>query len=207
MSALTRRGFLAGAAAAASALVARPDRAVASSATFDGTICVLGLPYFDMIGPIPERAQQDLGVGIVSTAESPFDIQLSVRQEPATWDVFSCFQQDVAELWTSRHLQPVEIARIERWKEITPLYKLGKVRPNHPRSPYGLGEAAFRRLYVDPERSGRWRSAPGVASSPSLKRLLVQWVDESTSKRVGPEPKFLHGRPRHVQLRLLRLQL
>jgi putative spermidine/putrescine transport system substrate-binding protein len=86
----------------------------------------------------------------------------------------------------------VEIARIHRWKAITPLYKLGKAQPAR-RCPYGQGDAAFRRLYVDPARSGRWRSAPDVAAN--LERLLVQWVDESIGKPAGPEPKFCTGVP------------
>ena len=65
----------------------------------------------------------------------------------------------------------------------------GRLLPGSARCKYGQGDAAFRRLYVDPDRSGRWRSAPGV---PPARAKLVQWVDESTGKRVGPEPKF-HG--------------
>ena len=191
MSALTRRDFLTGAAAAAGALAARPSRAAAAPSTFDGTIRVLGVGY-DMSDQIREQAKQDLGFGIKSTSPSPPDIQQLVRQEPATWDIFSCFQQDVAEFWPTRNLQPVEIARIRRWKDITPLYKLGRARPER-HSAYGQGDAAFRRLYVDPDRSGRWRSAPGVPAS--TKRQLVQWVNESTGKPVGPEPRFCTGVP------------
>jgi putative spermidine/putrescine transport system substrate-binding protein len=79
---------------------------------------------------------------------------------------------------------------LQRWKEVTPLYKLGKAQP---RCKYGQGDAAFRRLYVDPNRSGRWRNAPGVP--PADAKLFVQWVNESTGKTVGPEPKFLSGSP------------
>jgi putative spermidine/putrescine transport system substrate-binding protein len=191
VAALTRRGFLVGAAAAAGVVAARPDRAVAAAAKFDGTIRVLGLPGFDMIPPILERAQQDLGFQIVSRGEFPSVIQRLVRQEPASWDLFSCAQQDVAEFWPEGTLQPVEIARITRWKDITPLYKLGRAHPGT--CPYGQGDAAFRRLYLDPQRSGRWRSAPGTPAP--VKRLLVQWVDESTGKSVGPEPRFCTGVP------------
>ena len=153
---------------------------------------MLGLGY-DLPDQIREQAKQALGYEIKSTAPSPPDIQHLVQQEPATWDIFSCFQQDVAEFWPWGNLQPVEIARLRRWKEITPLYKLGRAQPARTRCAYGQGDAAFRRLYVDPNRSGRWRSAPRVPAS--VKRELVQWVNESTAKPVGPEPKFCTGVP------------
>ncbi|HWQ01253.1 MAG TPA: extracellular solute-binding protein [Gaiellaceae bacterium] len=164
----------------------------AASTTFDGTIRVLGLGY-DLLDPIREQAQRDLGFQIVSKAEFPPVIQRLVRQEPATFDVFSCFQQDVAEFWTTGNLQPVETARVRRWKDITPLYRLGKAQPGSAHCTYGQGDAAFRRLYVDPGRSGRWKSAPGLPAG--LSRLLVQWVDESTRKTVGSEPQFCTGVP------------
>jgi putative spermidine/putrescine transport system substrate-binding protein len=192
VSALTRRDFLAGAAVGAGALAAGAGRAVAAPATFDGTIRVLGLGY-DLNDAILEQAKQELGLHVVSRQESPAVIQRLVRQEPATFDVFSCTAQDMAEFWADGNLQPLEIAKVRRWRDINPLYKLGKVRPTDPRCAYGQGDAAFRRLYVDPGRTGRWKSAPGLPAS--VKRLLVQWVDESTGKPVGPEPKHCTGVP------------
>ena len=193
MGGLSRRGFLTGAATvAAGALAARPDRAVAAPGAFDGTIRVLGLGYDLDVPGIREQAQRDLGFEIVSISKFPTDIKRLVDQEPASFDLFSCFQQDTAEFWATGNLQPVEIAKIQRWQSVTPLYKLGKAKPG-THSPYGQGDAAFRRLYVDPERSGRWRSAQGVAGS--LGRLLVQWVDERSGKPVGPEPRFCSGVP------------
>jgi putative spermidine/putrescine transport system substrate-binding protein len=187
----SRRGFLVGAAAATGTLAAGTGRAGATRKTFDGMVRVLGLGY-DMPEPIRKQAQEDLGFAISSTSAFPADIQHLVAQEPATWDVFSCFQQDVASFWPTGNLQRVEIARIRRWKEITPLYKLGRARPA-ARYSYGQGDAAFRRLYVDPARSGRWSSAPRVPTS--VRRELVEWVNESTGKPVGPEPRFCTGVP------------
>jgi putative spermidine/putrescine transport system substrate-binding protein len=195
---LSRRGFLTGAAAVATgALAARAGRAGAARGTFDGTIRVLGLgdkQPFDLPDQIRKQAEQDLGLQIVSRGEfDPAVIQRLVGQQPDTFDIFSCFAQDMAEFWATGNLQPVQIARIQRWRNITPLYKLGKLHPNDSRCRYGQGDAAFRRLYVDPDRSGRWRSAAGVPAT--VKRLLVQWVDESTGKPVGPEPQFCTGLP------------
>jgi putative spermidine/putrescine transport system substrate-binding protein len=187
---LTRRDFLAGG-AAAGALVARAGTA-AAGARFDSTVRVLGLGY-DLLEPIRDQAQQDLGFQIVSRAEAPSDIQRLVRQEPGAFDIFSCTAQDVSEFWVTGNLQPVEIARIQRWRDITPLYKLGRAQRGSTRCTYGQGDAGFRRLYMDPSRTGRWKSAPGVPAK--VKGLVVQWVDESTGKPVGPEPQFCTGVP------------
>jgi putative spermidine/putrescine transport system substrate-binding protein len=190
---LTRRELLQSGAATAGALaLLGAPSAQAASTTFDGTIRVLGIGY-DLLDLIREQAQRDLGFQIVSRAEFPPVIQRLVRQEPSAFDIFSCFQQDVAEFWTSGSLQPVEIAKVRRWKDITPLYKHGKAQPGSGRCTYGQGDAAFRRLYVDPSRSGRWKGAPGVPVR--LARLLVQWTDESTGESLGPEPKFCTGMP------------
>src|SRR5262249_7022721 len=65
--------------------------------------------------------------------------------------------------------------------------------PGDARCTYGQGDAAFRRLYLDPQRSGEWRSAPRTPAGSE--GLMVQWVDESTGKTVGSEPLFASGVP------------
>ena len=191
---LTRRELLQRGAAAAGALALSggASSANAASTTFDGTIRVLGLGY-DIEAPgVREQAEKDLGFPIIAVTRLPPDIQRLVGEEPATFDVFSCFAQDIAEFWTSGNLQPLETARIERWGSVTPFYKLGKVLPGSACT-YGQGDAAFRRLYVDPERSGRW---PGAAGAPSsVAGELVEWANEKTGKRVGPEPRMSTGLP------------
>jgi putative spermidine/putrescine transport system substrate-binding protein len=116
-----------------------------------------------------------------------------VRQQPAAFDILSGFNHLIDPLWPTESLRPVEIAKIVRWAEISPLLKLGKLKPGDPRCTYGLGNAPFRKLYLDPERTGRWKSAAGT--SPELKGLLVQWADEKTGLPVGPEPRFCTGVP------------
>ena len=190
---LSRRGFLAGTAgAAAAALSAWPQPARAAPAAFDGTIRVVGLGY-DLIDPIRKPAEKELGLTIVNTAADPSTIQRLARQEPGEFDILSCFQLDIAEFWAYGNLQPVDIGRITRWQSITPLYKVGRANPQNPRCTYGQGDAAFRRLYVDPERSGRWPNAPKVPRT--VQGELVQWVDERTGKRVGREPRRVIGMP------------
>ena len=192
MTLLTRRDLLLGGAAAVGALAARPSRAAAASAAFDGEIRVLGIGYEDL-DSINKRALRDLGFRIVHLDEFETVVDRLVRQQPASFDILSTYTQEVVGYWATGNLQPVEIARIRRWGDITPLYTLGRAQPGSARCPYGQGDAAFRRLYLDPDRSGRWRSAPRVPAQ--VERLFVQWVDESSGKPVGPEPRFCTGVP------------
>src|SRR5262245_40131925 len=191
MTSLTRRDLLLGGAAAVGALAARPSRAVAASAAFDGEIRILGIGYDDLPA-IRERALRELGFRIVSADEFQTVVDRLVHQEPASFDILSTYAHELVGYWATGNLQPIEIARIQRWRDVTPLYKLGRAQPR-TRCAYGQGDAAFRRLYLDPDRSGRWPSAPrGPAQE---RRLFVQWADESTGKPVGPEPRFCTGVP------------
>src|SRR6476620_1455442 len=147
MTLLTRRDLLLGGAAAVGALAARPSRAAAASAAFDGEIRVLGIGYEDL-DSINKRALRDLGIRIVHLDEFETVVDRLVRQQPASFDILSTYTQEVVGYWATGNLQPVEIARIRRWGDITPLYTLGRAQPGSARCQYGQGDAAFRRLYL-----------------------------------------------------------
>jgi putative spermidine/putrescine transport system substrate-binding protein len=190
---LTRREFLERGAATAGALaVSGVPTARAAAGTFDGTIRIASLGY-DLPTPVVSRAEKELGLRILVEFAGPYTMNRLVRQEPAAFDILSGWSHLVNQQWPSGNLRPVEIAKVSRWNEISPLFKLGKVRPGDRRCTNGQGDAAFRRLYLDPERSGRWKSAAGTA--PELEGLVVEWADEKTGLPVGPEPRFCTGVP------------
>ena len=193
MTELTRRDFLGrGAAAAGALLLSGAPKARAASGTFDGTIRVATLGY-DLLPPIVSRAERELGLRILVEYVTADRLNRLVWQEPAAFDILSGWSYVINPLWPSGNLQPVEIAKVSHWNEISPLLKLGKLRPGDRRCSYGQGDAAFRRLYLDPERSGRWKSAAGT--TPELEGLVVQWADSKTGLPVGPEPRFCTGVP------------
>jgi putative spermidine/putrescine transport system substrate-binding protein len=163
----------------------------AASGAFDGLR--LATIYYDLPGSVLARAQKDLGFRIFPVFAPPDVANRLVRQEPAAFDLLSGWSQVVDAQWPTGNLQPVDTARIARWKEITPLLKLGKLRPGDRHCAYGQGDAAFRKLYLDPERSGRWKSAPGTPRE--LEGLVVQWADEKTGLPSGQEPRFCTGAP------------
>jgi putative spermidine/putrescine transport system substrate-binding protein len=189
---LTRRDLLERGAAAAGALaVSGAPNARAASEKFDGTIRVATLG-FDL-SVVAGQAEKDLRLRILTEFATVFTMDRWTRQQPAAFDILSGFSYLINPNWSTGNLQPVEIAKIARWKEISSFLKLGKLRPGDQRCTYGQGDAAFRRLYLDPERSGRWESAPGTP--PELQGLVVQWADEKTGLPVGREPRFCTGVP------------
>jgi putative spermidine/putrescine transport system substrate-binding protein len=195
---LTRRDLLGrGAAAAGALLLSGTPKARAASGTFDGTIRIatLGLAL-GAVPSITKRAEQELGLKILPEFAFPDDFNRWVRQQPAAFDIVEGYSWYVTPDWPSGHLQPIEISKVERWREISPLLRLGKLRPGDAGCTYGQGEAAFRRLYLDPARSGRWPSAVGTPHE--LDRLLVEWIDERTGRPVGPEPRFCTGVPGYL---------
>ena len=194
MAELTRRDLLGrGAAAAGALLLSGTPKARAASGTFDGTIRIATLGT-DIPASVQSRAEKELGLRIfVEYRTNPsYTMNRLVRQEPAAFDILAGYSYLVSPEWPSGNLKPVEIARISRWNEISPLFKLGKLRPGDPRCTYGQGDAAFRRLYLDPERSGRWRNPAGTR--PELEGLVVQWADEKTGLAGWAGASLLHRR-------------
>ena len=192
MSSLTRRELLGRGVAAAGTLgLAAPSRAAAIPADRTLRIATIGVD----IGSIPSITNhvRQIGIKILPEFSYPHEMLRWVRQQPAAFDIFEGYGFWLNPDWGSGHLQPIEISRVERWRQISPLIKLGKLRPGDPRCTYGQGDAAFRRLYVDPTRSGRWKSAAGTPRA--LDGLVVEWVDEKTGRTVGPEPQFCTGVP------------
>ena len=188
MTELTRRDFLGrGAAAAGALLLSGAPKAQAASGTFDGTIRIATIGLALGATPsITKRAEQELGLKILPEIAFPDDFNRWVRQQPAAFDIVEGYSFYVTPDWPSGHLQPIEISKVERWREISPLLKLGKLRPGDPGCTYGQGDAAFRRLYLDPARSGRWPSAVGTPRA--LDGLVVEWIDEKSGRPSGRNP-------------------
>ncbi len=190
---LTRRDLLVRAAAGAGALGLEVPSASAAVPA-DRTLRVATIGYD--LGEIPglaTRAEREIGVRVLPEITTEYQMNRWARQQPAAFDIFDGFSYLVNPDWATGSLQPIEIARIERWHQISRLLKLGKLRPGDRRCTYGQGDAAFRRLYLDPDRSNRWTSA--AATPRELDGLVVEWADERTGLSVGPEPHFCTGVP------------
>lgn len=200
--AFTRRDLLlkgGGAAAGVTALGAFPAAATArpgSHGTFAGTLRVLGSGY-DQLDPIKQRAERDLGLNIAFDITDPDSAVEKAITQPASFDVLSYFHFGFDAIWPTGSLQPVDTRRIDRWSQLSTLFKLGKLRPGDPRCTYGQGDAPFRSMYVDD--SGRYPVSP---DKPGGAWKIVRWIDELTGKpfRGLPEPRYPNGVPASFNL-------
>jgi putative spermidine/putrescine transport system substrate-binding protein len=162
--------------------------ATSTSEPFTGTLRVLGYSI-NLIEPIRQAAEKDLGFSIFfDLAPDEDSVRERVATQPTSFDILSEHHSHLDWLWPSGNLQPVEISRIPRWNEITPLYKLGKIEPGDPSCTYGERDAPYRNVYVDPDRSGRWTTPPSTL--PELDGVLVEWLDETSEQGRGDEPAF-----------------
>jgi putative spermidine/putrescine transport system substrate-binding protein len=195
--ALTRRELLLKAGAAAGGMAALgvlPSAATAGAGArdaFTGTLHVLGIGY-DQLDPIRKQAEKDLGFKIAFDIGGSDAIAEQAIAKPGSFDVLSSFYFSYDAIWPRGSLAPVDTRRITRWKQVSDLFKRGKVRRGDPRCTYGQGDAPFRSMYVDD--SGRYPVSP---DKPAGVTTIVQWIDERTGKpyRGLPEPRYVNGVP------------
>ena len=204
VSAVTRRGFLAGAAGAAGALAVgagprRPRPRSTARSVCSASATTSKRPVYS------SRRRRIWASTIVGSARAASGHPAPGR--PGARDVrhLLLLRAGRRRVLGDRQPAPVEIARIAALEGASPRSTSSEMHCPGARCTYGQGDAAFRRLYVDPDRSGRWRSAPRRTGEAS-RRCSCSGSNEKTGKRVGPEPRLSTGLPRLLQLRLLRLQ-
>jgi len=192
---LMRRGVaVAGAVAAGGALAGSAGAARSSSGQYTGTIRVTGLGV-DLIDPIKKQAEKDLGFKLEFNAtDGPTMVQRGITQ-PGSFDVFSGYQSQIEPMWPAGGFQALDSRKIKHWSQIQALFKKGKSQPS-ARCTVGDGDAAFRNLYFDPDKSGKW---PGSADTVSqLRKEIVVWADDKGSgKTKGPEPRWVTNVPQN----------
>ena len=100
-----------------------------------------------LLPPVREQARADLGFDIEFTQLDFLDCQRQAAMEPQGYDVYEqCFHNlDIVWFWGA--LQPIDIARIPEWDNISDLVKLGGVSKYAGR---GRGDAPVKKLYIQP---------------------------------------------------------
>lgn len=100
-----------------------------------------------LLAEVRERARADLGFQIDFEQLEFLSCQRRAAMEPDDYDVYEqCFHNlDIVWFWGA--LQPIDIARIPEWDNISDLVKLGGVSKYAWR---GHGDAPVKKLYVQP---------------------------------------------------------
>ena len=164
---------------------------------FTGTLNVTGLGV-DLIDPIKEIAERDLGFTLAFDVTDTITSQQKILTQPESVDVWSGYCHEYDRIWPSGNLMPIATADITEWAKISNIHKVGKLDPASTVCTYGEGDAFFRQMYVDPDKSGTWQSSPEVIEE--LQGEAIQWVDEVTGETVGDEPPFIKGVPQNFNM-------
>jgi putative spermidine/putrescine transport system substrate-binding protein len=145
----------------------------AEAAPFTGTIRVTGLGV-DLIDPIREAAEADLGFTLAFDVTDTVTARNKVVTQPEALDIFSGYFNDIDQVWPSGNMMPIPIDQITHWAEVTNLYKTGKVAENedNPACSLGDGDAPFRKMYLAEDGE------------------LTTWADPATGEVSGDEPAF-----------------
>jgi len=92
-------------------------------------------------------AERDLGMDIEYDNQDFMTAQHKAALEPQTYDIYDQCFHNLDIVWYWRAIQPIEIARIPLWDEITDLTKTGRIGPN---ARIGQGDAPVTKLFVQP---------------------------------------------------------
>src|SRR3972149_3925758 len=177
---------------------------------FTGTLRVVGLGVARQAAdgragaqpgaPIAEEAEKALGFKLEFTVKNTVEMEQIALTQPESFDIFSGYHYQYDRLWPSGNFQPVEIAKIADWANLTSLHKLGKVDPANTTCTVGHGDAPVTKLYVDPDKTGAWPTSPETNSANE--GILVQWADLPASPiaGIGDEPKYCTGVPQNFNM-------
>jgi putative spermidine/putrescine transport system substrate-binding protein len=99
---------------------------------------------------IRKQAEKDLGIKLCFTVEDGSSVQRNGVMHPASYDIYDQWFHSIDCLWPARALQPIDVARIARWKEINSLPRAGRLGR---RMCTGAGSVPVDRLYVQPDNS------------------------------------------------------
>lgn len=90
-------------------------------------------------------AEKDLGIDIEFDNNDFLTTQHKAAQEPGSYDIYDQCFHNLDIVWYWRAIQPIDIARITLWDEISDLTKTGRIGPN---ARLGRGDAPVRKLFV-----------------------------------------------------------
>ncbi len=142
---------------------------------FTGTLAVTGLGV-DLIDPIKAAAEAALGFTLAYDVTDTVTARNKVVTQPEQLDVFSGYFNDIDQVWPSGNMMPIPIEQIERWDQLTALYKVGTIEANQGNSScqLGDGDAPFRTMYVTEDGE------------------LTTWADPETGEVSGDEPAYVN---------------
>ncbi|MBF0261654.1 MAG: extracellular solute-binding protein [Magnetococcales bacterium] len=113
------------------------------------TLRVLGT-HVTLREPLRRQAEKDLGFDIQFEPGGDDRILQKASSRPQTFDIYEQWSNSINILWRANAIQPIEMERIDLWREVNDLTKTGRLVPE---AKIGLGDAPYLLLHVQPDGS------------------------------------------------------
>lgn len=98
--------------------------------------------------PLRLRAQEELGIDIEFYPGGSAEVILKASTEPESFDLYEQWSNSIRVLWEAETIQPIDTARIERWREINSLTREGRISA---KARIGAGDAPHKLLFIQPD--------------------------------------------------------
>lgn len=113
------------------------------------TVRVLGT-HVTLQEELRKKAMHDLGIKLVFEPKGSAAVLQKAAANPASFDLYEQWSDSINILWQARAIQPIDIERLTYWPEINSLTKTGKIIPQ---ARLGKGDAPYKLLYVQPDKT------------------------------------------------------
>lgn len=125
-----------------------------ASRPFAPSIRTQGRPRLRILGTeitlletIRGQAEADLGIDIAFEKLDFLSAQRKAATRPDSFDVYDQCFHNLDIVWFWRAVQPIDVARISRWGEVSDLTKTGRISAD---AQIGFGDAPVTQLFVQP---------------------------------------------------------
>ncbi|SMF73317.1 ABC transporter substrate-binding protein [Pseudobacteriovorax antillogorgiicola] len=113
------------------------------------TLRILGT-HVTLQEEIRHRAMTELGINLVFEPMGSAAVLQKASAYPESFDLYEQWSDSINILWQAKAIQSIDRERIQYWPEINPLAKEGRIAPD---AKLGKGDAPYKLLYVQPDRS------------------------------------------------------
>ncbi|WP_439105776.1 ABC transporter substrate-binding protein [Congregibacter sp.] len=156
--------------------------AIISARNAKPTVRVLGT-HVTLQEPIRQRAEKELGINLEYSPGGSAQVLFKASMDPSGFDVYEQWSNSMRVLWQSRAIQPLDPRRIDRWAEINPLSKTGRLFPENS---IGAGDAPHLLLYIQADGS--------LGSQPTQEISYLPYVHNADSLGYNPQ-RVPEGQP------------
>jgi putative spermidine/putrescine transport system substrate-binding protein len=195
---LVKGGVGAAALTGLASLAGRASAAPAAASKYTGTLNMISLGVEWPQGA-EQQAEKDLGVKFnIQLMGTNAQVQKSITA-PRSFDIGGLYNYQFFQIWPTGNFQPVDTRKLKYWKQNYQVFTKGRLNPRNKRATTGQGNAPFRVMFVDTDRS---TGLPLTKEGPRNNKQIVQWWNEATNKAFGGKamPRYVLGPPAHFNM-------